>query len=171
MKLNLKQPKYVLPLLLLPFLCLFFYVYHSHAEKKQPLKKEQAGLNGTVGDVSSTVRKESLSDKLKAYRSIYKEGSGTTAVSAIPREQSSNEAFKDNYSANEKQKLDSIDRAMKLKYGEQPKPTAVSTDDGALARAITAVRHRQTPSLPPLPEKEKDPMEAFKQQMAYMDSL
>src|SRR5258708_4620620 len=128
MNVNFKQPKYVLPLLVLPFLCLFFYMYHTGIANKQPVKKDQAGINGTVGDVSSTVRKENLADKLDAYRNTYKEADGNTAVNAIPREQSSNVAFKDNYSLDEKRKLDSIDKAMKLKYGEQQEGKTSPTD-------------------------------------------
>ena len=49
MKINLKQPKYVLPLLALPFLCLFFYVFHSGGAKKQVVVKQTNGINSSVG--------------------------------------------------------------------------------------------------------------------------
>jgi conjugative transposon TraM protein len=169
-KLNFKQPKYVLPLLVLPFLCLFFYVYRGSAEKSKPQTLEQAGLNSSVGDVSTSVRKENLADKLDAYRNTYKDAGGTTAVNVIPKEQSSNNAFKDNYSSGEKQKLDSIDKAMKLKFGNRQQTVTPAPNDRALVGALNLMNHRQKPAAP-VAIKEKDPMEVFKQQMAYMDSL
>jgi len=170
MKINFKQPKYVLPLLVLPFLCLFFYVYHGSAAKKTPLTKQQAGLNGTVGDVSSSVRKENLQDKLDAFRNTYKETEGTTAVNVIPKEQSTNATFKDNYSQAEKKKLDSIDKAMKRKYGDQQTVAEKPATDRAYVEAINRMNRR--PKQPVVAtEKPDDPMETFKKQMAYMDSL
>lgn len=169
-KLNFRQPKYVLPLLVLPFLCLFFYVYQGNAAKGKSQKIKPAGLNGSVGDVSSGVRKENLADKLDAYRNTYKDAGGTTAVNVIPKEQSSNTTFKDNYSAGEKRKLDSIDMAIKLKYSRPLHAVGAPNNDRALAGAINEINQRQ--KLPSsVPAKENDPMEVFKQQMAYMDSL
>ena len=55
MSINLKQPKYVLPLLALPFLCLFFYVFHNGGAKKQAVVKQTNGINTSVGDVSPEV--------------------------------------------------------------------------------------------------------------------
>ncbi len=170
MKLNFKQPKYVLPLLVLPFLCLFFYVYHGSAAKKKPLTKQQTGLNSEVGDVSSSVRKENLQDKLDAFRNTYKETGGNTAVNVIPKEQSTNAAFKDNYSRAEKEKLDSIDKAMKRKYGDQQNIAEKPVTDRVYAEAINRMSRR--PKQPVVSaEKPDDPMETFKKQMAYMDSL
>jgi conjugative transposon TraM protein len=170
MKLNFKQPKYVLPLLVLPFLCLFFYVYRGSAAKKTPLTKQQAGLNGSVGDVSSTVRKENLQDKLDAFRNTYKETDGNTAVNVIPKEQSTNVNFKDNYSVAEKKKLDSIDKAMKLKYGDRQNTPNKSVSDRTYVNAINRM-NRKPKQAATVTETPDDPMEVFKKQMAYMDSL
>jgi conjugative transposon TraM protein len=167
MKINFKQPKYVLPLLALPFLCLFFYAFHSGFSKPKPEVKQVAGLNGSVGDVSADVRKKELADKLDAYRNTYKEADGVTAVNVIPKEVSSNASFHDNYSNKEKKTLDSIDKAMKAKYN---RPSGTVRDQ-ALANAINGMSRRQRPVAVSAEPKEKDPLEIFKQQMAYMDSL
>lgn len=193
MKINFKQPRYVLPLIAVPFLCLFFYVYHSGTGKKKQETKQQAGMNTNVGGVSTNVKKEKLTDKLDAYRSTYKEADGYTAVSNIPREKSSVAAFGNNYSDQQKKMLDSIDQAMKQRYGANPVSSSghnignhynagygknrneVTAQDKALASALTGLSNNQgagsytrnTGSN----SKEKDPMEFFKQQMAYMDSL
>lgn len=179
MKINFKQPKYMLPLILLPFLCLFFYAWHSGFSKPKQAVKENAGLNGSVGSVSADVRKKQLADKLDAYRSTYKEADGMTAVNVIPRENSSNPAFNNDYSDQQKKKLDSIQQAMKLKFGtgsnshtRQEQQTGLS-HDRQVAQAIEAMNSRR--ANPPHPmeaiAKEKDPMEVFKAQMAIMDSI
>jgi len=158
MKINLKQPKYILPLLALPFLVLFFYVYQSSAGSKQPRVIQQAGINGTVGEVSEDIKKKELADKLDAYRNTYKEADGYTAVSAVPIEKAANPALPDNYSGREKKMLDSINNAMKQKYVASPTP-------------VFKPFRQKKPEEEAMPLKEKDPMEVFKQQMAFMDSL
>ncbi|MFD0764498.1 conjugative transposon protein TraM [Mucilaginibacter lutimaris] len=168
MNINFKQPKYVLPLLALPFLCLFFYVWQSTFSKPQAEAKQPAGLNSSVGNVSAGVRKKELDDKLDAYRNTYKEADGYSAVNVIPKEASSNISFKDSYSGSEKRKLDSIDRAMKAKFNS---PVA-NSNDRVLAAKLNALPRRPPASLPVQPvTRERDPMDVFKMQMAYMDSL
>jgi conjugative transposon TraM protein len=175
-KINFKQPKYVLPLLALPFLCLFFYVYHSSMAPKKPEKAEVSGINGTVGEVSGDIKKKALSDKLDAYRNTYKEADGFTAVSPISPEQTSNATYNNDYSDKQKLMLDSINKAMKQKFasgGAVPhEPTG--GNDRALADALNGIskrRKEQASKQEEPPPKEKDPMVAFKQQIAFMDSL
>ncbi|WP_432328082.1 hypothetical protein ACRQ5D_34095 [Mucilaginibacter sp. P25] len=60
MKIDFKQPKYVLPAIVLPFLVLFFYAWQSGFSKKEPATKPSTDLNANVGDVSSYVRKKIL---------------------------------------------------------------------------------------------------------------
>lgn len=148
MKINFKQPKYILPLILLPFLGIFFFVYQSTFAKKTtaPVQKV-AGFNGTVGDVSPEIKKKQLEDKLDAYRNSYKDADGFSAVSVLPEEKSSNPSYDNNYSDKQKRMLDSINKALKkppVKIPVQP---------------------------PPVELRPKDPMETFKQQMAYIDSM
>jgi conjugative transposon TraM protein len=179
MKIDFKQPKYVLPLVFLPFLCLFFYVWQSGFSKPTTTVKETVGLNGSVGQVSADVRKKQLADKLDAYRSTYKEADGLTAVNVIPRENSSNPAFKNDYSDEQKKKLDSIQQAMKLKFGagnhtnNRQEPTIGLSQDRQVAKAIESMNRRQGDPSHPVAAvvKEKDPMDVFRAQMAIMDSI
>jgi conjugative transposon TraM protein len=179
MKIDFKQPKYVLPLILLPFLCLFFYVWQSGFSKPKAAVKETVGLNGSVGQVSADVRKKQLADKLDAYRSTYKEADGLTAVNVIPRENSSNPAFNNDYSEQQKQRLDSIRQAMKLKFGpgtrtgSRQQPTIGLSGDRQVAQAIESINRRQANPSRPITAvaKEKDPMDVFRAQMAIMDSI
>ncbi|MFA6082797.1 conjugative transposon protein TraM [Mucilaginibacter sp.] len=179
MKIDFKQPKYVLPLVFLPFLCLFFYVWNSGFSKPKATIKETIGLNGSVGQVSADVRKKQLADKLDAYRSTYKEADGLTAVNVIPRETSSNPAFNNDYSDRQKNKLDSIQQAMKLKFGNGNHPNSRQesitglSQDRQVAKAIESMNRRQAnpPHQVAPVVKEKDPMDVFRAQMAIMDSI
>ncbi len=185
MSINFKQPKYILPLILLPFLCLFFFVYHSSFAKRKKEVKQQAGINGTVGDVSPDIKKQQLEDKLDAYRNSYKEGDGLTAVNALPSEKTSNPAYNNTYSDKEKRMLDSISQAMKDKYSQrdnQQIPNAgyrantgsVAAGDKAMVEALKGLSNRQYAAqgntAAPV-QRDKDPMETFKLQMAYLDSM
>ena len=162
MNINFKQPKYILPLIALPFLCLFFYVYHSSAAKNKKETRHEAGINASVGDVSPAVRKKELTDKLDAYRNKYKESDGNSAVDPIPSETGPNPVV------NQKKMLDSIDRAMKTRFST---PTVPSTREKAMVEALNNLNHRQKEPPPQPAEKTKDPMDLFRQQMAYVDSM
>jgi conjugative transposon TraM protein len=184
MKINIKQPKYVLPLILLPFLCFFFYVWNSGFHKPKEEVKATASLNNSVGEVSADVQKKQMADKLDTYRNTYKEAEGNSAVSAIAGETSSDPAFQIHQSdpVMSARTLDSIDRAMKAKFqlsaGRGPASKNNHLGGGSdpqLAGAIAELNRqrpvRRTEPGSVSPPKEKDPMEVFKQQMAYMDSM
>ncbi|WP_240663426.1 hypothetical protein [Mucilaginibacter limnophilus] len=149
MKINFKQPRYILPLILLPFLYLFFYVYKSSA--KRPVMEDQPpGIQTSVGDVSPDIRDKRLSDKLDAYRNTYKEADGSTAVNPIVEEKT----------------LDSIDQAIKQRFQagaavESPLAPLYQPPAAVSVPADHGVKEREPP----------DPMTLFKAQMAYMDSL
>jgi conjugative transposon TraM protein len=152
MKINLKQPKYIIPLLALPFLALFFYVYHTNTDGGQKKTAQPPGINANVADVSEDIKKKELTNKLDAYRDAYKEADGYTAVNPVPVDKSAGAALPDNYSGREKKMLDSINKAVKQKYNPP-------------------VQSRQKKPEEDTPPKEKDPMEVFRQQMAYIDSI
>ncbi|SDE84197.1 Bacteroides conjugative transposon TraM protein [Mucilaginibacter pineti] len=176
MSINLKQPKYILPLILLPFLCLFFFVYHSGFAAKKTEDKPVNGINTSVGQVSGDVQKKQLDDKLDAYRNTYKEGDGMTAVNALPAEKTTNPAFQSSYSDKEKKMLDSINEAMKAKYGQgavSPPKRKTGDNDQAMIQALNGLKNRHPARNNPgsADQQVKDPMETFRQQMAYLDSM
>ncbi|UOE47821.1 conjugative transposon protein TraM [Mucilaginibacter sp. SMC90] len=167
MKIDFKQPKYVLPAIALPFLILFYYAWQSGFSKKEPETKPKPGLNATVANVSSDVRKKNLSDKLDAYRNTFKDADGFSAVNVIPKETSGYPAFRDPYSSNEKRTLDSIEKAMKARYA----PLPADNQDKAVAAAIQGMERRRMPAPSKHTVAEPGPMDIFKQQMAYIDSV
>ena len=171
MRINLKQPKYILPLILLPFLCLFFFVYHSSFGKKKQSAKQEAGINGTVGDVSPEVQKKQLEDKLDAYRNAYKDADGYSAVSALPEEKTSNPSYNNNYTDKQKKVLDSINQVMKNQRGRQSSGQNSYGQDKAMAEALNNLQQRQSRQPSQNSPPPKDPMAMFREQMAYLDSM
>jgi conjugative transposon TraM protein len=197
MNLNFKRLKYFLPLVCLPFLCLFFYVYHNRTAAGEKATRPPGGINGSVGEVSAAIKKKKLSDKLDAFRNTYREPDGFTTVNPIQPEHPASPAFNNATSDLEKRMLDSIDGEMIKRYGlsggrsssgiganrkalsykRGTAPRSASYDK-ALASTLASLSSRQSgvpqescrrnPAPPP---KEEDPMAVFKQQLAYMDSL
>jgi len=198
MKINFKQPKYIFPLIALPFLFLFFWVYTQSSSAEKPELEIQEGMQDQIGTASAEVQKKAFDDKLQAYTDQFKEADGMTAVNPIDDSglapPSSGAAF-DTF---ESSRLDSIDRQMKSRFSGGGLPHAdgpsfaalgnhrMSAQDRQLAEALSSLNRPQNSGYnpyssynPPIgspdgattPVKEKDPMEMFKAQMRYMDSV
>ncbi|MCT1531378.1 conjugative transposon protein TraM [Sphingobacterium daejeonense] len=186
MKIDFRKPRYVIPLILLPFLCIFFYVYKSSFGKDTAPQVGEDSLQTGLAGVSDQVRDQALADKLDAYRNQYRQADGYTAVGTIQEEQASTEAPVTLYNERERQMLDSIDRAMKNRYGSSGSgtgfPDAVSqvlsggTDDPhdrALTEALSKMNQAPAVTAAPAkaPEPQPDPMELFRRQMELVDSM
>ncbi|QXV67646.1 conjugative transposon protein TraM [Mucilaginibacter sp. 21P] len=167
MKINFKQPKYILPLVLLPFFCLFFYAWRSSFAKPKQDTAPQEVLNPSVGNVSSEVRKRQLADKLDAFRNTYKEADGISAVAVIPKETTSNPAYNNDYSEKQRRMLDSLAQRAKVQEVTDNQMKA----ERQLVRVISARSQPPKAVTENNITKEKDPMEVFKMQMAVMDSI
>ncbi len=170
MKINFRQPRYVLPLIALPFLCLFFYVYQTGFAKDEAPQHEGDPLQGQIADVSEGVKNRALSDKLAAYREQYRRGDGYTAIGQLQEERAEQFRFDELYNEEEKRKLDSIERALK-----NQRPVSINGDtenddgDRALQQALSSLQRRPE-SIREAPDKT-DPMELFRKQMAFADSM
>jgi len=177
-------------------LILFFFVYRSNYLKKQVPIAKKDGMQDHVGDVSPDVQKKGLSGKLDAYRENYKDGDGYTAMNTMDDEAKKGTSYSSQYSQVEKRKLDSLDVLMKalnakrtsaygssLPYATKPSLqnqgiSKLSKQDQDLAKALSNLsesrnsRPKQTVN-PKVNNtvKERDPMDVFKAQMAYMDSV
>lgn len=186
MKIDLRKPRYVIPLILLPFLCIFFYVYKSSFGKETPQLAGEESLQTDLASVSDRVRDQTLADKLDAYRNQYRQADGYTAIGTIQEEQASTEAPVTLYNERERQKLDSINRVMKARYGASNSnvafPVAESqvrgrsvddTHDKALAEALAKINQPARVAASPVtnPQSQPDPMELFRRQMELVDSM
>jgi len=194
MKIDLKKPKYVIPILMLPFLCFFFYLWQDNRAPDEKTSVKQEGLQPNIGEASAEVRKKQLDDKLNAYRNTYKEADGYTAVVPLDEQQKDGPQLNSSYTEHEKFRLDSIDQAMKAKMappgrlnssarqrsgytspGIQIDNQKYAREDRALTEALNKLnskrnQHLAEAKLEPR-QAEKDPMELFKAQMSYVDSV
>jgi len=202
MKINFKQPRYILPLLALPFLCLFFYVYsNSSGKKKQEVPID--GMNGQIADISDQVRDRGLSGKLDAYRDRYKASDGYSGINPISEEVIRETVLRSGYSDAEKRSLDSIAASLKSAAGgyrirndpagyagsqtsvrRNTSSAKVSNYNGAMnaqdkqmAKALSDLAAARK-SVDRVEQKDRlstqsaaDPMEVFRKQMSYMDSV
>src|SRR5690606_17635018 len=184
MTIDFRKPRYVIPLIVLPFLCIFFYIYKGSFGKERAPQAGRESLQTDLAGVSEQVRSRTLSDKLEAYRDQYRQGDGYTAIGHIGEEQVETEVPNTLYNEQERRLLDSIDRAMKARYGSPltgdppsaavPLLPAVSGDphEKALQEALAAVGQpsSQEPGTPDRAD-QPDPMELFRQQMEMVDSM
>lgn len=201
MKINFKKPRYVLPLLALPFLCLFFYVYNNSSEKKQEVPAD--GMNGQIADISDQVRDRGLSGKLDAYRDRYKASDGYSGINPISEELIRDTVLRSNYSDAEKRSLDSIASSLKSSAGgyrirDDPGRFAgsdvplagnasrvnikdyhatMNAQDKQMVKALSDLAAARK-SVDRVDQKDRiiaqsaaDPMEIFRKQMSYMDSV
>lgn len=187
MKINFKQPRYMLPLILLPFLCLFFYAWKSSFGKEVPVQQKGNTLQENVADVSQDVKNKGLEDKLDAYRKQYKDADGYTAVGEIGEEQTGTQKVPDLYNQMEKRMLDSIDREMKRKYGAsaaeprqhaifpnvapKPRPARDHDPDHDLATALSKLKQQPQTVNTTGGNVQTDPMKIFREQMSLIDSM
>jgi len=190
-KIDFKKPRYALPLICLPFLLLFFYVYKSSFGKEGAKVVGRDSLQTDVAGVSAQVRNQELSGKLDAFRNKFKQADGYTAVGTIGEEDQQRAEVASAYNSKEKRMLDSIDQVMKAKYGARNSGTSSATgiyspsgeysydrsissaqQDKALADALSKIRQQKT-NVPDLKvsKPETDPMQLFRQQMALVDSM
>ncbi|MGJ1525513.1 conjugative transposon protein TraM [Sphingobacterium spiritivorum] len=184
MNIDFRKPRYVIPLILLPFLCIFFYVYKSSFGKDEPIQAGKDSLQTDLAGVSDQVRDRALSDKLDAYRNQYRQADGYTAIGSLQEEQSDAEVPNTLYNEQERRMLDSIDRAMKGRYGGTQtggfpdatdpvrKTGAVDPHEKALQDALAAMKNPsgKEPSAQANPS-QPDPMALFRQQMELLDSM
>jgi conjugative transposon TraM protein len=190
MKVNFKNPRYILPVILLPFFLLLFYTYKSSFGKPKPIVKGKETLQDNVADVSDQVKKSTLTDKLDAYRDQYKKADGYTAINQLQDDTTALSAAPNLYNVAEKRKLDSLKKAVAAKY-KNSKSSSLSTNysgfpdasvvsvksakhnqsDQALADALNRMRSQPAQNNSHNNPQNADPMQLFRQQMALIDSM
>jgi conjugative transposon TraM protein len=191
-KIDVKKPRYALPMICLPFLLLFFYVYKSSFGKEGKLVVGKDSLQTNVANVSQQVRSQELSGKLDAFRDKFKQADGYTAVGSINEENQERAEVSSSYNAREKRMLDSIDQVMKKKYGLSGQPGNVarsyssvgkdyvrsrnpsrSEQDLALASALSKIKQQESGEKREARNSanSSDPMQLFRAQMALVDSM
>lgn len=120
MKIDFKKPKYVIPIIILPFLFLFFYAYKSFSKDEEKLVENKPELQSNVASVSDDVKNKDLGNKLDAFKNQYESGDGYTAVGTIDEDLTTSGELQGQYNDREKYVLDSIDAAYRARFGRSP---------------------------------------------------
>ncbi|WP_339924237.1 conjugative transposon protein TraM [uncultured Cyclobacterium sp.] len=184
MKIDFKQPKYILPLILLPFMLLLNFGMQSfYSEEEKEDDSGKADLQESVGNVSDQVRNRGIDGKLDAFRSRYKRADGYTAIKNMRVEVEQEDEILSQYNEAEKRMLDSIDLALKNTLNQpgpqierrptpdlevENNPTAHTDEDELILQALNQMERQQDTNEEP---RYEDPMDLFRAQMALVDSI
>ncbi|RYE18314.1 MAG: conjugative transposon protein TraM [Sphingobacteriaceae bacterium] len=103
-----KQPKYVIPILALPFVLFIGFRYNSYREKKE-LAKVKTVKQETISTNLGSVENSEIKGKSDAYQEFFdKRTDGRTMIGGMDDEVENTEEFGDNLSNKEKRYIDSV---------------------------------------------------------------
>ncbi|MDE3744036.1 conjugative transposon protein TraM [Maribacter polysaccharolyticus] len=168
-KIDIKQPKYILPMIVLPFLILFFFVYRmiSPDEMANDDLQTTAGINSEIPN--PMLEKKEPKNKLEAFRDELLEKrkySRTMVIGEELEKKTKNEVI----SPEEQRKIDSLQKVIaerKTSYrSRQPRTSKTKTKAQQTSRSSPYPRETSKQG-----NKEKSEKEAFIEQMRIIDSI
>jgi len=190
-KLNFKQPKYIIPLIVLPFVMFFGYQGNQMLSKddKKEIKKDE--LSTSLGETQ-----DSILSKNEAYDQFFEKKDDRTMLDGLDKENDSMNIYSDNLDAKQKRYIDSLnyvrkqqekrDNEMRKSY-YNPTAPKYSNDDKDYKRSADIIRmlndggsgktsqdkydSRTTDNYYKKDNSENDPVKNLKKQMLMMDSL
>lgn len=190
-KLNFKQPKYIIPLIVLPFVMFFGYQGNQMLSKddKKEIKKDE--LSTSLGETQ-----DSILSKNEAYDQFFEKKDDRTMLDGLDKENDSMNIYSDNLDAKQKRYIDSlnyvrkqqgkIDNEMRKSY-YNPTAPKYSNDDKDYKRSADIIRmlndggsgktsqdkydSRTADNYYKKDNSENDPVKNLKKQMLMMDSL
>lgn len=192
-KINFKQKKYILPLIMLPgvlLLAFLFSDYLSASDKNKDPRTEE--LNLSLGGTQ-----DSILSKNEAYDKLYENGDRRTMLGGLEKENDSLMQYSDGYSIKQKRYIDSMNAVDNAKIAQKQLQQSYytpnhnqnrnSTGDGDYKRSAEIIRmlndgsngnnsksdysQRNTNSYHDKSEKPEDPVKTLKRQMLVMDSI
>lgn len=190
-KLNFKQPKYIIPLIVLPFVMFFGYQGNQMLSKddKKEIKKDE--LSTSLGETQ-----DSILSKNEAYDQFFEKKDDRTMLDGLDKENDSMNIYSDNLDAKQKRYIDSLnyvrkqqekrDNEMRKSY-YNPTAPKYSNDDKDYKRSADIIRmlndggsgktsqdkydSRTADNYYKKDSSENDPVKNLKKQMLMMDSL
>lgn len=184
-KLNLKQPKYVIPLIALPFLLFIVFQLSSFTENKAKTNQEpQKELSTSLGEVDAEILK-----KNEAYDRLFKNPDSRTILDGLEDEIDSTYYYSDSYTLEQKRIIDSLTAIRKLnERADEVRSKPISnyyqpereTDDDFqrqkdMMDLLYGNRNQNNSNAYDYDEPENDEpvdqLEILKQQMFFLDSL
>ena len=190
-KLNFKQPKYIIPLIVLPFVMFFGYQGNQMLSKddKKEIKKDE--LSTSLGETQ-----DSILSKNEAYDQFFEKKDDRTMLDGLDKENDSMNIYSDNLDTKQKRYIDSLnyvrkqqekrDTEMRKSY-YNPTAPKYSNDDKDYKRSADIIRmlndggsgktsqdkydSRTADNYYKKDNSENDPVKNLKKQMLMMDSL
>ena len=190
-KLNFKQPKYIIPLIVLPFVMFFGYQGNQMLSKddKKEIKKDE--LSTSLGETQ-----DSILSKNEAYDQFFEKKDDRTMLDGLDKENDSMNIYSDNLDTKKKRYIDSLnyvrkqqekrDNEMRKSY-YNPTAPKYSNDDKDYKRSADIIRmlndggsgktsqdkydSRTADNYYKKDNSENDPVKNLKKQMLMMDSL
>lgn len=193
-----RQPKYIIPLILLPFILLFYYIFHNWGGAKQPALVQKDSIpanqiNPNMPGVSPEVTDARIKDKFGAYLEAYRHNKDATALDNIDNNPlAESNGFSSAYSDEDlrrlqsNQKMDSlknalnmgqrnIDRQMARIYAntsrKQTQPGRDEISSQALTNGFTFNAGEKIPESAKQSDSYNEQMRLFRDQMSLLDSM
>ena len=184
-KINFKQPKYIIPLIVLPVLLFVGYQFIDLINGDDETKQAQQEISTSLGKVEAPIL-----SKNKAYDNLFNDenNDGRTMIQSFDNENDSLFAYTDNLNEQQKRYLDSIEYVQKNGFNQNQsskvkesyyKPNTNSSaqrqqDDEDFNRSMEMMRmlnEGNKSEEPKQEEKEYDPVKGLREQMLFLDSL
>lgn len=161
-KIDFKQPKYIIPLIVLPFAFLINFLVldmtnaMERTQEAEYALKSNEGISLEMPEPSKKSQGE-ISDKFDSFSDLFKDRRDMTAIQEIDREELMKDDFESVYSDAERKQIDSLNRLITEAKRQKNIPSPVQQQP-------SYDRNKYAP-------KKEDEMETFKKQMLFIDSL
>ena len=168
-QIEFKKPKYVIPLLILPFILGIGYIVKDMFKDKTPsdavVLQETDDINLEIPEAN--LEKRGVKSKLDALKSAFNKSSDFSSIQTIDKEEVISEVEDGGslYTSDEIRRIDSLNQATRLKEQELLAQQE-KYQNGNLGNA-----DREGEREAPKKSKMQEEMELFKMQMAYIDSI
>ncbi len=169
---NFKQPKYILPIVILPFLIFIAFMIKDMeiGKKEEMVLKTTEEINIDIPDAN--LEKRDNKTKFGALQDAFKKSSDFSGLQTIEKEEKTNELMENSeslYTTDEMRKIDSLNQITALRQAQlmEQRQRYQSEDFLSLTENPEPVTTREMPTK----SRVQEEMELFKQQIAYIDSL
>lgn len=181
-KINLKQQKYILPLIALPFILFLGYQSGKLMGGSNDRKEAPKELSMSLGE-----SQDSILSKNEAYDKLFSKGDGRTMLDGLQQESDSLNQYTDNLEYRQKRYIDSLNEVRKLQTANSTagqssyyQPNRAEQKDYARSREIIRMLNQeasgsaasvQDKDPAAVAEQNMDPVKMMREQMLVMDSL
>ncbi|MEM9364094.1 MAG: conjugative transposon protein TraM [Bacteroidota bacterium] len=179
-KINFKQPKYVLPLILLPFLFFANYMYGKYSKDDNgPVAVSYNGINSSIPE--PILKKNHDKDKTAAFKDNLNKKREYSLVNDVGEEEIQKITIEDNLTDAEKRKLDSLQKVIKRDEKRARNATDVLKkknfgqpsfrDTKKVASSSKSFNERKQSRTQAKKSQKEEELDMFKEQMRILDSI